>query len=153
MKYYLMPCAYIWRIYEEFIICSLSIENGIFEELTRSHSSSLSTWKHARWKSRGWWERRKGEDDVFLLCFLPTHLTLRSLFSVPISLCAVSPAWRRLGTSQFEDCNLRHSFEFVLNPMNDRFHESRNWIGYLVTHRLLGGCQVYRMQVWSQHSF
>ena len=29
---------------------------------------------------------------------------------------------------------LRHSIEFVLNQVNDRFHESENGIGYLVTH-------------------
>ena len=29
---------------------------------------------------------------------------------------------------------LRHSIEFVLNRVNDRFHESENGIGYLITH-------------------
>ena len=29
---------------------------------------------------------------------------------------------------------LCHSIEFVLNRLNDRFHESENGIGYLVTH-------------------
>ena len=30
--------------------------------------------------------------------------------------------------------DLRHSIEFVLSRVNDRFHESDNGIGYLVTH-------------------
>ena len=29
---------------------------------------------------------------------------------------------------------LHHSIEFVLNRVNDHFHESENGIGYLVTH-------------------
>ena len=29
---------------------------------------------------------------------------------------------------------LRHSIEFVLNQVDERFHESENWIRYLVTH-------------------
>ena len=29
--------------------------------------------------------------------------------------------------------NLRHSIEFVLNRVNERFHESENGTGYLVT--------------------
>ena len=39
----------------------------------------------------------------------------------------------------FEECNLSHSIEFVSNPIHDRFRESGNGIGYLVTHPLLGG--------------
>ena len=49
--------------------------------LTRPQSSSCSTRQQAGWKSRGWWEGRRGED--FLLRFLPTHHTLRSLSCYP----------------------------------------------------------------------
>ena len=59
--------------------------------LTRPQSSLCSTRQRTRWKSRGWWEGRRVED---FLRFLPTHLTLRSLFRYP------SPVWRWLGTSQ-----------------------------------------------------